>query len=227
VISEAAPIDQLLRAHFRDAGITENQRMQWLQWLVQILSWRRHPLEKNVFIKFDCWHALFLPLIQRAFPAVPWIFVYREPLEVMVSHHHHRGGQMVPGVLEPALFGWDAETIGRVALNEYGARVLGKICEAALAQVQNGNGKLVNYQQLPGAIWPELMKFWRVEYSGDERERMFCAAKWHAKNPVLPFEADGQAKRNSAPAELRALTQPWLAGVYQQLEAQRAAVGFV
>ncbi len=76
VLSEAAPIDDILRAHFRNPAVTEEQRVQWLQWLVNILAWRRHPAEKHVFIKFDCWHVLFLPLIQRAFPDVPWIFLY-------------------------------------------------------------------------------------------------------------------------------------------------------
>lgn len=225
-LSEVAPIDAILRAHFRDPGITEEQRAQWLQWLVGVLAWRRHPAEKNVFIKFDCWHALFLPLIERAFPGVPWIFVYREPLEVTVSHLAQRGGQMIPGVLEPGLFGWDQLAISRMSLDEYGARVLARISDAALAQVQRGNGKLVNYRQLPGTIWPALMEYWKVELSGVETARMMAAAQLNAKNPVLPFEADSQAKRDSAPAELRALTRQWLGGVYQQLESQRLATGF-
>ena len=80
VISEATPIDSILRAHFRKANISDDQRVQWLQWLVGALGWQRHPEESNLFIKFDCWHTLFLPFIERAFPGVPWIFVYREPL---------------------------------------------------------------------------------------------------------------------------------------------------
>ena len=35
-----------------------------------------------------------------------------------------------------------------------GARTLAAIGEAALAQIQTGGGKLVNYQQLPAAVWP-------------------------------------------------------------------------
>jgi len=226
VLSEAAPVDAVLRAHFRDPAITEAQRVRWLQWLAGVLAWRRHPSEKNFFIKFDCWHALFLPLIQSAFPGVPWIFVYREPLEVMASHLGHRGAQMIPGVLEPCLFGWDLETAGRMTLNEYGVRVLAKISEAALAGVRSGNGRLVNYRQLPDAVWPALMDYWKVEFSGGETARMMDAALLNAKNPVLPFEADRQARRDSAPAELRAITRQWLDGVYQQLESQRLAAGF-
>ena len=221
VLSEPDPVDAVLRAHFRDPNITEAQRVQWLRWLVGALAWRRHPAEKNLFIKFDCWHALFQPLIQSAFPEVPWIFVYREPLEVMASHRGHRGAQMIPSVLEPSLFGWDLEMVGRMTLDEYGARVLAAICEAALTQAKSGTGKLVNYQQLPDAIWPELLKYWRVEFSADEARQMLSASKLNAKNPVLPFESDSETKRNSAAPELRAITERWLVGVYQQLERRR------
>ena len=226
VLSEAAPIDDILRGHFGNPNVTEEQIVERLQWLVSVLAWRRHPAEKNVFIKFDCWHTVFLPLIQRAFPDVPWIFLYREPIEVMASAQKQLGGQMIPGVLEPGLFGWDAATVGSMPLYEYAARALAKLCEAALAQAQAGQGKLVNYHQLPAAIWPTLMNYWKVEFSADETGRMLGAAQLNAKNPVLPFEADSQAKRDSASTELRALTQQWLAGVYQQLESQRQSGGF-
>ena len=92
--------------------------------------------------------------------------------------------------------------------------------------MEAGKGKLVNYRQLPASIWPALMDYWKVEFPEKEAERMLGAARMHAKNPVLPFEADSQAKRDSASGELRDLTQQWLAGVYQQLEAQRLARGF-
>ena len=226
VISEPDPVDTVLRAHFRHPGITEAHRVQWLQWLVGVLAWRRHPAERNLFIKFDCWHALFLPLIQRAFPGVPWVFLYREPVEVMASHLGHRGAQMIPTVLDPASLGWDYETVSRMVLDEYGARVLAKICEAALAQTQLGNGRLVNYRQLPSSIWPALLDYWNVHFSEDQNVRMLNAAQMNAKNPVLPFEPDSHIKRESVTTEVRELTRTWLDPVYQQLETQRLARGF-
>jgi hypothetical protein len=221
VISEASPIDTILRAQLRDANISDQQRLNWLRWIVQALGWRRHPEEQNLFIKFDSWHALFLPFIQRAFPSVPWIFLFREPLEVMASQISQRGAQMIPGVLEPAIFGWDAPAVGGMGLNEYGARALAKICESALAQVQGGNGALVNYLQLPGPVWPALMQYWGVEFTPEESRRMMAAARLNAKNPVLPFEEDTRAKRERVSPEIRALTRQWLEGIYSQLETLR------
>ncbi|MDB6131689.1 MAG: hypothetical protein JWM04_2796 [Verrucomicrobiales bacterium] len=226
VLSEAGPIDDILRGHFRNPDIAEDRRVQWLQSLIAVLARRRHPAEKNVFIKFDCWHVLFLPLIQRAFPKVPWIFLYREPLEVMASAQKQLGGQMIPGVLQPGLFGWDSDMVGGMRLYEYAARALAKLCEGALAQTQAGHGKLVNYRQLPHSIWPTLMEYWKVDFSAEETSRMLAAVEMDAKNPVLPFQSDSQAKRELATPETRSLTQLWLDDVYQRLEAQRLAQGF-
>jgi hypothetical protein len=221
VISEASPIDAVLRAHLREPAITEEQRILWLRGLLNALGQRRHAEEKSLFVKFDSWHALFLPLIQRAFPAVPWIFVYREPVEVLMSHSRQMGGQMIPGVLEPALFGWDEQAVKGMSLGEYGGRVLARIGEAALEQARAGRGRLVNYRQLPGAVWPSLMRYWGAEVAEQTPEAVARVVRFHAKNPALPFADDTEAKNRAAPEGMRRFARQWLDGVYQQLEAQR------
>ena len=226
VLSEPSPIDTVLRAHFRNPEITEAQRVQWLQDLVRVLGWRRHPEAEHLFIKFDCWHTPALPLIERAFPDVPWIFLYREPIEVMASHGRQLGGQMIPGVLEPGWFGWDDATVTQMARHEYGARTLAAICTAALARIKPGSGGLVNYRQLPVAVWPALLAYWQVEFSAEDQAQMLAAAVRNAKNPVLRFEPDSQTKRDSVSPEIRAVTQRWLSGVYEQLEVRREREGF-
>jgi len=221
VISEASPVDAILQAHLQDTNATDELRMKWLRWLLSALGRQRWPEEKHFFIKFDCWHALFLPLIQRAFPGVPWIFIYREPVEVLMSHTRQRGPQVIPGVLDPRVFGWDAQRVERMTLDEYGARVLGSICEAALEQARQGQGKLVNYCQLPGILWPDLMKYWGVDCAAEAVEAMTRVSRFHAKNPVLPFEDDTLAKSRAATDEIREIARQWLNGTYEELEARR------
>ena len=197
VISEASPIDAVLRSHLRDPAITEEQRILWLRGLLNALGQRRHAEEKSMFVKFDSWHTLFLPVIQRAFPSVPWIFVYREPVEVLMSQSRQRGGQMIPGVLEPAIFGWDEPSLRRMSLSEYGGRVLARIGEAALEEARAGRGRLVNYRQLPGVVWPSLMRHWGADCAEQMPETVARVCRFHAKNPALIFEDDAQAKRRS------------------------------
>ena len=149
VISEARPLDSVLRAHHYDATVSEDQRIAWLRWMVSALAQQRVGDEKYFFIKFDAWHTLELPLIRRAFPDVPWVFVYRDPVEVLVSQLDHRGAHMVPGVIAPSLFGIDPSTVTTIEPEEYCARVLAALCQAAVEYHANG-GLLVNYRQLPG-----------------------------------------------------------------------------
>ena len=224
VISEASPIDTLLRAPLRDPGITEDQQAAWLQGLLKALGQRRFSGEKHLFVKFDCWHTLCLPLIQRAFPEVPWIFLYREPLEVLVSQHNQMGGQMIPGMLEPALFGWDAQAVTRMGWPEYGGRVLGRICEVALEQAGAGRGKLVNYCQLPEVVWSELMTYWGVGCVPEAVETMRRVSALNAKNPALPFEADVQVKQGGVTEEIRQVARQWLDETYRQLESRRTGM---
>jgi hypothetical protein len=226
VVSEASPIDAILRAALRNASITESQRVKWLRGMVSALGQSRNPGQRHLFIKFDCWHTLFLPLIRQAFPAVPWIFIYRQPLEVLVSQHHQRGAQMIPGVLEPGLFGWDSSFIREMRLDEYGGRVLAKISGAALQGISSGNRKLVNYCQLPELVWTDLMKSWGLECLPEHAERMAAVARQNAKNPVLAFETDSARKNQQATPGLREIARNYLEEIYLKLEAQRLVSGF-
>ncbi|MGB9179272.1 MAG: hypothetical protein WCB68_08485, partial [Pyrinomonadaceae bacterium] len=151
VISEAGPVDSILRAHLHQRSVTDEQRIKWLRLMIGALGRKRSKQEKHLFIKFDCWNTIELPLIQRAFPRVPWIFVYRDPVEVIISHLRRKGAQMIPGVIESELFGMSADLTAKISTEEYCARVLQAICDAALQHQRERAGMLVNYSELPEA----------------------------------------------------------------------------
>jgi gluconate kinase len=222
VLSEAPPIDSILRARFRVAGLTDEQRIAWLRWMVSALGQRRRGDEERLFIKFDAWSVLDLPLIQRAFPDTPWIFLYRNPVEVIVSQLKRRGAHMIPGVLESELFGMTHAEVITTRPEEYGARVLKKICEAAL-QPQARAGRFINYNQLPEAIWSSILDFFRVDSTAADRESLQRVAQVNAKNPAVDFSDDSEAKRTMATEMEQAMAELWLGTIYQRLEAARVA----
>lgn len=162
VISEASPIDWVLRAHFRNPAVTDAERSLWLQGLVNALGQRRAGQEERYFIKFDAWHIMELPLIRCAFPDVPWIFLYRDPVEVMVSHDQHKGIQMVPGALPPAVAGLELPDAASMSADDYGAHILSRICQAALRYGPQG-GRLIHYPDLPGAAWSTMFDHFRLK----------------------------------------------------------------
>jgi len=220
VISEARPLDSVLRAHFRSTQVTDKQRIAWFQWMVSALGQKILGNEKYFLIKFDAWNISELPFIQRAFPDVPWIFNYREPVEVLVSQINHRGPHMVPGVIDPTLFGMNVDEIATVEPEEYCARVLGAICEAGLRYSANG-GLLINYEELPEATWRLISEFFGLGCNEAEIEMMKNTAKLDAKNPAMIFERDSIKKQQQASERVREAARKWVAPVYEKLEAAR------
>jgi hypothetical protein len=218
VISEAGPIDAVLRARERCPALDEALWVSWLRAMVSALG-RPRGGEKHFFIKFDSWHSLFLPLIRRAFPTVPWVFLYRDPVEVLVSHRRQRGAQTVPGMLHPSLFGLNASALSHVSPDEYTALVLARICAAAL-HAYDQRGCLINYRHLPGAVeW--LAQHFGLAYEPGEWEQMRRITAFDAKTPTLPFRGDGDAKQRAADESLRRLVDQQLMPLYERLEAVR------
>lgn len=223
VISEAPPLDQLFVAHRLDSRLTPAQRIAQLRGLVRALGRPRHRDERHLFIKFDSWHALELPLILEAFPDVPWVFLYRDPVEIMVSQHRQRGSQMVPGLVDPQRFGLDPAFVAQMSLDEYCARVLARISVAAAMHVQLGHGRLVNFTQLPAALWESLGDFFGVAWTPDDLEQMQRASLADAKTPSLAHTDDRAAKQREAGAEIHRLVETWLREPHEHLESLRLA----
>jgi hypothetical protein len=130
VLAEPGPLHSVLSVLSADPGISEERRRDWLRWTIAALGRSHPPEQRHLVIKLDAWAVFSLPMILNAFPATPWIFVYRDPIEVMVSHLGHRGYHMIPGTLAPELFGLDAEEAVRLAPEQYLARVLAALLQA-------------------------------------------------------------------------------------------------
>ena len=214
VVSEAGPADALARAHLRAPGASQDQRTEWLRWMVRALGQRRAGAESQYFIKFDARTTLELPLLRQAFPEVPWIFVYRDPVEVMVSLAGRPNAMTTAGIGENLLG-------SPMAAEEYAARVLGMLCEAAEAQFPDMRGLLVNYRQLPEVVWRELPRHFGFELAAGEIEVMKAAAALDAKDRRRRFEPDSIRRQAEAPEAIRLAAAQWTVPQYERLEQLR------
>lgn len=215
IISEARPIDQVL-----GSSLPMETQAQWLRWTINALVQPRFG-ERHSFIKFDAWHVGQIPTIVHAFPTTPWIFLYRDPVEVLVSQHRERGVQVVPGFVNPVRLGLEQ---GELSLDydEYAAIVLGRICELACQHRALG-GRFVNFTELPDAVPDLLLKFFRVEYTEQELLALRSAAQFNAKAKGMYFQPDSAAKQREATATLRELAARFMAPAYEKLESIRKA----
>jgi len=226
VISEAGPIDAILRPRVDPAD--QEEKIARLRAIVGSLGQSRAGGESQYFIKFDAWHMCEWPLIRRAFPDVPWIFVYRDPVEVLVSQLRNPGGWTIPGVLNPGpTVGLPMAEVVSMPRDQYCARVLASIARAALDAVNDpdGGGLLVDYRDLPEGGWTSVAQHFGMKPSQADIETMREASGYDAKVPGLSFTPDSESKRRSASPRLAQMADEWLMPLYQELERKRLKIG--
>ncbi len=225
VISEAGPIDAALRATDGTTEVSDATRIAWLQTMVGLLGQPGRREEQRLFVKFDSWHTPLLPLIAQAFPGVPWIFVVRDPVDVIVSHLRRPGAQMVPGMLGFGPPGVDTREAASLPREEYCARMLGGLCEAAERHLTADPlyGLVVDYGALPGAV--DALVLPHLAWCPDTADREEMAVVWRkdAKNPAFAFAPDSQAKRREATEAVHRAAERWVVPVYQRLLATAGA----
>ncbi len=213
VLSEPLPVDDVLRA-----SVAEGDKVRWLRSLVSALGRRRRGDERAYVLKLDAWSALDLGTVRQAFPDVPWVFLFRRPVQVLASHFRQRGAHMVPGAIDPELFGLERESVRRMPPEEYCARVLAAIFGSALEH-RDARALFVDYDELPGALYDRILEAFGLECDPDERARMEKVTAFDAKNPQLFFEPDGEAKERAASPALREAAERWAQPLYDELLA--------
>ena len=142
VLSEPQPLDALAKLHGR--GFGEAVLIRWLRAMLSAIAASDRG-ERRVFVKFHAWHVRELPFIARAFPGVPWIFVFREPRAVLRSQARNPGAEVMRFADGAGL--------------EYTARVLAEFCNAALCYAGLGRSAFVEYATLPDAVTTDVVRF--------------------------------------------------------------------
>jgi hypothetical protein len=213
VLSEPLLVNDVLRAPAPD-----EERIRRLRLAVAALGRSRRGGERGYVLKLDPWAVHDLRLIRRAFPETPWLFLSRDPLEVLVSHRRQPGYQMLPSVISPALFGLDFMSAVTMPFEEYGAYVLGSICRQAAAQ-RDERALFLDYAELPDAVFDSILDLFELECDAGERALMESASRRNAKVPSQPFVSDTEAKAEAATPELRAAVDRLARPSYESLSS--------
>lgn len=214
VLSEAAPIDDVLRA-----AVVDDVRSGWLRSALSVLGYPRAG-ERRLIVKLDAWHVLHARVIQEAFPGVPSVFLYRDPEEVLASQLRMPGIHMVPGMLDGITDAGSA-TFDR---EEHVCRVLAVIYAAAVAEAAAGTVSLMNYADLPGQALAQVLEWCRPENIREARERLLHVAGFDAKTPSLTFEP---RQRVPLSARSRELVREWVSEHYTTLEKIRQSRSYL
>lgn len=216
VLSEPPPLDQLLRAHYA-SSLSGAEQQAAIGAVLSALGQRRDAQVSCLVVKFDAWNIYELPLLRRCFPDTPWLFLYRDPLEIAASHLQQPGMHMVPGLIgESPLNLKDEASTPREA---FIARRLGRLLQTAAAQHRQHGGLLLNYSELPAALGGRLRALFGLD--AGQVAAALEGSRHNAKRPEQAFAADTQGKRDGASSALREAVSRWAEGPYQELEALR------
>ncbi|MFD0938105.1 sulfotransferase family protein, partial [Methylobacterium trifolii] len=108
VVSEGMPVRAMLEAP-RQVPVAQDRADSWLMGILNALARPRFPGEARFFVKFMAADVLDIGWIARLYPTVPWLFLYRAPLEILASQRRRGGADTSPGAIPPERLGLSLE----------------------------------------------------------------------------------------------------------------------
>ncbi len=224
VIAEATPINASLR-HFMARSQSE-EAVSWLHAVMAAFGATALPSQHHFIVKFSSWNLFLLPLIERAFPHVPRIILYRDPVEVLASNLLRHGGWLRErGRFNPAtLIGAEAAR-GHKQWDEatHAIRILQGMYRAVLTHA-NQDTLLVNYEDIGPRVLPPILNHFGIQASAEEREHMAGALAVYSKDPRgrKAHKDDRSQKWSLLDEEVRAETQRLVGEPFELLQNHSA-----
>ncbi len=237
VLAEPNPLNQLLSSPLRKD--TPEIWRPLFSATVAALGQPRGPGQKRYFIKFSSHAILQLPFIRQVFPSVPWLFLYRHPLEILVSALEMPAGWMRiyknPATAQHVL-GLSADELSALSREGFAVEVLRRYftaAEKALGESQ-GRGFCLSYDQLTPDAVPKIFAALEGRLKGDpaletgaqdtKESLQFAGDVFarHSKNSGRDlFNSDSAEKQAAAGPALKSLFHQHLEGPYETLERLR------
>lgn len=175
---------------------------------------------KRYVLKLSSWSTLFCDIVAEAFPATPWAFSIRDPIEV---------GEAILRTPPPWFLGGTAPathitraidpTAAAQTPEVFYALMYAAFCDAVL-RLDRRRGVLVRHEDLPQAITDALAPHFGLPLDEMRKARMIGSAGHYAKAPLgreTSFVDDSAAKRAAASPELRAAVERLAAPPLQRL----------
>jgi hypothetical protein len=229
VLSEANAIDKLVARFITDApegSVKESIYSVLLRGVVHALSQRRTGSEQHLFVKFACCSFAQIERVKRIWPEVPWIFLYRDPVETIVSNVNSVPPWLVDNdrrVLA-SITGASASEVAGMGLEELCARTIGSFFSIAL-RAASDNSIMVNYNELSVSVITSVLRFFKVSPSADELSAIERGSRVYSKevSSTRTFVADSTTKRAIASDLVRESAERWAMKPYRLLEEKRLA----
>ena len=233
VYSESTPPKQVLKLceeNFSKCSVEGAANV--LRDVIYIMGRSNDPNEENLFFKFQSTTTRTMQIFRTAFPTTPWIFLYREPIEVMQSHLGKIDNSMancVRNYKKSFMIKLMAKKL-RVKLKdlqneEICAIHLATICGSAVVNLEdaNGLGMAMRYHTLMSI---DLLDYifpihFHLPVDEDGSKRVGEVAKLYSKSKdgeEVVFKSDKEKKKNKASMNVKDAAFEFLNPSYNKLE---------
>ena len=231
VLSEANAIDKLIARFITDApdgSVKESIYSVLLRDVVHVLGQRRTGSERHLFVKFACCSFAQIERVKRIWPGVPWVFLYRDPIETIVSNVKSVPPWLVDNdrrVLA-SITGASASEVAEMGLEELCARTIGSFFSIA-HRATSDNSILFNYNELSVPVITSVLRFFKVSPSANELSAIECRGRVYSKevSGTRTFVADSATKRELASDLIREMAEAWAMEPDRLLEEKRMCSG--
>ncbi|MBF0507631.1 MAG: hypothetical protein HQK57_01735 [Deltaproteobacteria bacterium] len=176
--------------------------------------------QKKLVFKFASACNFHIEALKAAFPDTPCVFLYRDPVEILVSlvtepatWLYENGAEILSHIL-PHL----KKELKNLSIEQLACRYLERIFRHMLEQA-DGSLKLINYTELPQAGIDLARDF----LSCDIQEECRDILGRHSKKPGELFVPDTDRKRRLASPMVLELAENYLIPLYRALEKKRIA----
>lgn len=213
VLSEPTVLNRILQGLAQDHPAQRAHRLRVVRALVA--AWTRTWPDRRLFIKLDAADSAHLEDLAALWPGVPACFMYRDPVETLVSQTRQRAPFTLAGIFGYNPLGMPIEDAVRLPGNEYCARVLGITLQRGAKGCAAGYARPLRYQPDSTRLRQQLATLFGLS----ARAAGEGAYARHAKYPGQMFSDDRAAKQAAADDELRTLAARWMQPAVDQLDA--------
>jgi len=213
---------------------SEEQAVSIFRDTVYLMSRTDDHKEERVFFKFQSATSKKISVFQKAFPEVPWMYIYREPVQVMMSHIKDdpslrmaictKSRRHSPPDVEDIAKRHGRSGAHELEAVEYCAVHLASLTEAAVGSL-NDMAIPISYDQLPDILWEKIMpRIFGRPLEQFEIDNLQEISKSYSKGSKRKgkqgeFKDDSEQKEKKASDEVRKAADEFLKESFDQLAA--------
>ena len=202
--------------------------------VIYIMGRSNDPKEQNLFFKFQSVTTRNLESFRLAFPTTPWIFLYRNPIEVMMSQldvPHTSQANCVrskhSSPLTKKFIHSSQYQFKDLTDEEFCAIHLATICESALRNLEDADGIGMAIKYAPELVYAFLDTVFPTHFhtlvDEDGKVRVKKIAGTYSKNRDMhiaenQFRSDSEEKERNAPQSMKDAANEFLGPVHRQLD---------